>query len=309
MNTQYEFEDLEDYLSNRMSSSDRASFEQVLETDEVLQRRLEALQAESKVLRLLRKEYLLNQLETWSEEKAQSPGQTSHTPSDATTRTVSSKWKFWLLLALLGLLLGYFGIKKAWSDKNQDTPLILEKPILTPDTIRMQQQAPVAQENLQALEKQVAPNTPTPNLDYKALAASTYVEEDFSPTLMGADGDQTPSAYDKAVRFYEEMAYKKALIQLENPKKGQEPEYQYLRGYVYYQMGQYAQAEKEFRAFRNMQNSDRQLDAVWCEVFCLTRQLPAARNRLNLVLEEITANPQHAYYARAKALQSALNTR
>jgi len=50
------------------SASDRAAFEQVLETDPELLRRVEALQSESKVLRMLRNEHLLAQLDEWSNE-------------------------------------------------------------------------------------------------------------------------------------------------------------------------------------------------------------------------------------------------
>lgn len=68
MNPMYDFEDIDDYLHDRMGASDRQVFEQALETDADLAQRLEALRAEAKVLRLLRNEYLLEQFATWEAE-------------------------------------------------------------------------------------------------------------------------------------------------------------------------------------------------------------------------------------------------
>ena len=68
MNPLYEFEDMEDYIHDRMSPSDRAAFEEALQSDAGLARRVEALRSESKVLRMLRNEHLLQQLNDWSAE-------------------------------------------------------------------------------------------------------------------------------------------------------------------------------------------------------------------------------------------------
>ncbi|MFZ4477811.1 MAG: anti-sigma factor family protein [Saprospiraceae bacterium] len=68
MNLEYDFDDIDDYLQDRMSDADRAAFERALETNPELVQRVEVIKAEAKVLRLLRDEYLRNQFEDWGKE-------------------------------------------------------------------------------------------------------------------------------------------------------------------------------------------------------------------------------------------------
>ncbi len=297
MNPLYEFEDIEDYLQDRMSISDRAAFEQALETDTDLVHRVEALRAESKVLRMLRNEHLLTQLDDWSKE-----GQTPEKkipPSFGAPFLFS--WTFWVILAVFGLGLAGLMLKLGWFQQAQSHQS------QTPYQAPVQQIAPpgpIAQET-PAPQDQLIP-TPTRNPAYDALAANSYVQEDFAQTLMGTDEDNSDLRYDQAVKLYGAKKYQQALKLLEKPEKGRASEFLYLRGYTYYQMGQYVRAAATFHAFRTMNGSDRQLDAVWCEVFSLAKQLPGSRTHLDSVLKEITANPQHPYYDKAKAMQESL---
>lgn len=299
MNTPYEFEDLDDYLKDRMSASDKAAFEETLTNDPALQQRLDALRAENTVLQLLRREHLLQQLEQWSDE---SVPEKKTDPVQVGRKTISARNL--IIIALIALLLAIgiailiknSGVEDTPSNNQPSTP-----PAQIVDTLKKTPvQEPIAQET---------PQEKLPKIDntaYDALAANTYVEEDFRQTLMGDGGDDAESRYEQAVEFYSKKQYKKALDLLKNPDKQLEQEYLYLRGYTYYHLGQYAKAEQDFKAFRNFTNSDRKLDAVWCEVFCLTRQLPASRSRLDKVLAEISANPKHPYFDRAQQLKNKL---
>ncbi|MBN8680325.1 MAG: hypothetical protein J0M29_19015 [Chitinophagales bacterium] len=299
MNTPYEFEDLDDYLNDRMSASDKAAFEQTLTNDPALQQRLDALRAESSVLQLLRREHLLQQFEQWSDE---SVPEKKTDPVQVGRKTISSRNL--IIIALIALLLAIgiaimiknSGVEDTPSNNQPSTP-----PAQLVDTLKNTPvQEPIAQET---------PKEELPKVDnaaYAALAANAYVEEDFSQTLMGGGGDDAESRYEQAVDFYGKKQYKKALDLLKNPDKQLEQEYLYLRGYTYYHLGQYAKAEQDFKAFRNFTNSDRKLDAVWCEVFCLVKQLPGSISRLEKVLNEIIANPKHPYFDRAQQLKSKL---
>lgn len=154
--------------------------------------------------------------------------------------------------------------------------------------------------------KQV-PQLPQVIPSYAALAREAYMDEDFNGTLMGAgEEEETEDNYTKAVKRYGEKKYADALALLIKLDSSQLQENLYLRGYVYYHLQKYEKAEQDFRVFRNFRVSDRKVDALWCEVFCLVPQLPASRNRLDAVLQEITAKPGHAYYKRAVDLQRAL---
>jgi anti-sigma factor RsiW len=68
MNKAYDFDDIDDYLHGRMSESDKSAFEEALKADPELERRVEALRAESQVFRLLRDDALLEQFGKWETE-------------------------------------------------------------------------------------------------------------------------------------------------------------------------------------------------------------------------------------------------
>jgi len=307
MNPQYEFEDLDDYIHDRMSTSDRAAFEAALQSDAGLARRAEALRSEAKVLRMLRNEHLLTQLNGWSTEGEAE--KKTDTPFDG--RPGAFSYRRWGIIALIIVAFGIVIVLL----KNQDmfrTEQVKETfpatPIQKEDTTST---APVAP--TQPIAAEEVPSAPAPNVqkpatarDFSAIAANSYVEEDFSQTLMGSEEDASEMPYDQAVRLYGARKYREALQLLVKLDKNREQDALYLRGYTYYHLGQYAKAEADFRKFRDYTDSDRKLDAIWCEVFCLTKQLPGSRKRLDTVLKEITSNPKHPYYDRARALETAL---
>lgn len=316
MNPLYEFEDIDDYIHDRMSVSDRVAFEDALQSDADLARRVEALRSESKVLRMLRNEHLLAQLDDWSNEVEAE--KKTDTPSNG--RKGSFLYRNWRIVAFMfvlagGLIVLVLNLELFGPDKVVDP--VLKAPSSKKDTAST---APVIQKPLIAEEK--APPVQTPKVkkpkiqkpkvqkpkidqDIAAIADNSYMEGDFSETLMGAAGEESQLLYDQALRLYENDKYRDALKLLEKPDKNREQESLYLRGYTYYHLGQYAKAEADFHKFRDL-DSDRKLDALWCEVFCMTKQLPGSRTRLDTLLKEITANPKHPYFDRAKTLELAL---
>lgn len=307
MNPEYEFDDIDDYIHNRMSVPDRAAFENALQLDSDLARRVEALQSESKILRMLRNEHLLARLDDWSNEME--PEKKTNSPSGG--RKGIFRYRHWGMIAFMAVLLGgvIVLVKNRIMPKKQPVeepaPII---PIPTEDTTSI---APIVPSEPIAVQKM--PPAPLPpvqkpaaNQIFADIATNSYMEEDFSQTLMGANEEESETIYDQAVRLYGAKKYREALKLLATPDKNREQESLYLRGYTYYHLGQYAKAEADFKKFRGYDDSDRKLDAIWCEVFCLTKQLPGSRNRLDAVLEEITTNPKHPYYDRAKALELAL---
>jgi TolA-binding protein len=307
MNPMYEFEDIEDYLHNRMSASDRQAFEQALATDPALAQRLEALEAESKVMRLLRNEYLLEQFADWEKEDAEKKNTDSPESTAGNTRANRS-WILLVLLALLGAILAV-GLWGGWFNTHTEQK---PNPINFQDTLK--QEAPLKKELIAKITPVVPPTTtpnPIPDKDaalYAALARETYREEDFNDVLMGAgDEEETANNYTNAVKLYSEQRYKEALKLLQLPPvKGQKEETLFLRGYTQYQLGQYAKAEQDFRASQNGGNFSRIKEASWCEVFSLVKQLPASRKRLDTAIQAILTNPKDYYYKDALKLQQDL---
>lgn len=306
MNPLYEFDDIDDYVHGRMSESDRAAFEDALQVDADLARRVEAMQLEAKVLRMLRNEHLLAQMDAWHN-TAQPEKQTNHLTEDGARRSTYGKWVIAVLvIALLGILI--LISRSNIFDKRQDPNIAPTPPVTTEDTTTTR---PIIPSKPIAAEKNTPPlpapaQKPPTTRDFTAIASSTYIAEDFSQTLMGTGDGSSETPYEQAVRLYEAKQYREALALLEKPDKNREQEALYLRGYTYYHLGQYAKAEADFRKFRDYDDSDRKLDAIWCEVFCLTKQLPGSRTRLDVILKAITSNPKHPYYDRAKALEKAL---
>ncbi len=90
MNRQYDFEDIEDYLSGNMAESDKIAFETALEQDPELVARLEALRAEAQLSKLLRRQHILDKLKEWDEEEDR---QRSGSSSDSSR----FKYRTWLL--------------------------------------------------------------------------------------------------------------------------------------------------------------------------------------------------------------------
>ncbi len=310
MNPLYEFDDMVDYLEGRMSESDRGAFEQALQSDADLARRLEALKSEVQLNRLLREEYLLEQFAEWEREERNTP----KIPARSGMMRKIVAYRAWMIpagiaaalivLVCAGLFFHWFdahpsqpAITGAQPKPEQDTattmPSVTLHPVDAGDTASAQT----------AGQKSIAVRNAA---FYIALADSAYIDEDFSEALMGADNQADISGrYARAAGLYTSGRYREALKLLEKPEQSQLEEFLYLRGYTYYHLEQYDKAEADFRAFRDFPVSDRKLDAQWCEVFCMIRQLPASRKRLDTLLTGLQSTPGF-YSERAAALQKTL---
>lgn len=310
MNPLYDFEDIDDYLNDRMSESDRQAFELALQNDEDLVRRVEALRAENKVLRMLRDEHLLEQFDEWETEIDEKKTVGGYSEVDSEFRVTSRNWRRWIIpaaaatvvgLALAGYFLGWFD-PEAPQMAQQDPPPA-EQPI---DTAKAPQQTPVS-------PVPTPPDSPKPDQEairraqYAALGNEFYQDKDFKGTLMGDGGDEPESAYTRAVKSYEAKDYAKALTLLEKPDPAQMQQFNYLRAYTLFHLKRYAEAELAFREFRNVRRSVYKFDAQWGEVFCLLKQLPApaARKRLDGILLEMTTT-EHPYHDQAMKVQQKL---
>ena len=243
------------------SASDRAAFEQVLETDPELLRRVEALQSEPKVLRMLRNEHLLAQLDEWSNEVEKK----TDTPSGGGKGSfLNRNWGIiaFMVVALGGLIVAVKS--SSWFGPGLGQEIAPTTPIAKQDIPSTAPTVPnesIAQKTPPPTEAPVT-QKPDASQEFAAIAANSYMEEDFSQTLMGSGKEESEMPYDQAVKFYGAKKYPEALKLLEKPDKNREHESLYLRGYTYYHLGQYAKAEADFRKFRGFNDSDRKLDAI-----------------------------------------------
>jgi len=303
MNLEYDFDDIDDYLQDRMSDTDRAAFERALETNPELVQRVEVIKAEAKVLRLLRDEYIMDQFESWDKESIEKKTPRFFSAPGTDKQPFNSKK--WLLFALIVTILVILVVVYF----NQVRPAGKKLPAVQPPEPSMPKDTT---KSTQIIDKEPVADVKGPNSDQNAafiaqLTKETYRGDQFNERLMGDNTQEdTTDPYVIAVQLYEAKNYKAALNLLQQPNESQKSEYLYLRGYIYYHLGQYAKAEQDFHAFRGMQISDHKIDAVWREVFCLVPQLPGSRKRLEGILQEIMSNPSNAYYKDAVQLKKGL---
>lgn len=292
MNRQYDFEDIEDYLSGNMAESDKTAFEAALEEDPELVARLEALRAEAQLSKLLRRQHILDKLKEWDEEEDRQRGGSSADSS-------RFKYRNWLPYAVAASLMALVAAGIFFSPRDENS-VAVSAPVTSPG-IPM----PSLPADTIPSKETVKPEPTDNNLrdKYEDLSRIAFREDNFELRLMGA-GDKNMSAgiCKKAAELYGSGDYRGALALLKNPDSDSLTECMYLRGYVLYKMGKYNQAEAVFRKFRKMEFSDRKFDALWGEVFCMTRQLPASRPRLIELLRFMAADQEHPYSVRATQL-------
>lgn len=284
MNQQYDLEDMEDYLGGRMSDSDRAAFDTALASDPELQKRLEALQVEAKVDRLLREDLLLEQFDIWEKESADKTNQ---------------KRRRLLLVSAVIILLGLLSLLLFRTTQVQ-TP-VKELPPIKVDSTPEQSKTP------EEIALKPGPTTQSPDKTWAELAKKAFIEEDFSQRLMGAGNQGKPTdPLTQALKWYTAGKYETALSLLQKPDPGRMEEFLYLRAYTYYHLQRFEKAEQDFSEFRKFPVSDRKMDAQWGEVCCMLQQMPAVAPRLDLLLKEMESSPDNPYADRARALRKAL---
>ena len=306
MNPMYEFEDIDDFLHDRMSESDRQAFELALQTDTDLAQRVEALRAESKVLRLLRDEHLLSQFADWEKEldEKKTTAGSSHPGGDL--QVVSRNWRRWIAPAVAAAVVGIaaIGYFLEWGNTNPEQPQVaIQVPVIEDTTSHKEEpvQKPVVPDKYpKVIEKNQ--NTAL----YAALGDKQYRPQNFKITLMGDHPDETETPLTKAINLYDSGKYQAALRLLEQPDEKQKQQYLYLRAYTLYNLKRYGEAEQDFRQFRDFKFSRYKLDAQWGEVFSLVKQLPSAsvHKRLDALLQEMI-DTDH-YKDRAISLQADL---
>lgn len=292
MNRQYDFEDIEDYLSGNMAASDKTAFETALEQDPELVARLEALKAEVQLGKMLRHQYIMDKLKEWDEEE-------DRHRSGGSNDSSLFKFRNWVPYAVAASLMALVAAGIFFSPKD-DSSVAVSVPVTPPGKT-----TPSLKEDTLPSKEPGKPEATDNNMSdkYEDLSRVAFHEENFELRLMGAGAPKTSAGIcKKAAELYGKGDYRGALAMLTSPDSDSLTECMYLRGYVLYKMKKYNQAEAVFRNFRDMEFSDRKFDALWGEVFCMTRQLPASRTRLITLLRYMAADHEHPYNVQATEL-------
>lgn len=293
MNPVYDWDDIDDYVLGSMSDTDRQRFEELLATDVELARRVAARRAEPRLNRLLRNAQLLEQLHAWEMESARA--------SSKRQRGFGIKgwWGVVVLLLIVVMLLVVF---RPAGHEGGESPGPSNPPASSKQSPPVVSGESAVQDDLQQPDKK------RPKDRYATLRKGVFIPEDFLPIRMGTVEDSQQSDYPRqAASLYAAGNYAEALDLLILADSSCQHECLYLKGYTLYQLERYEEAEAVFRSFRNYSFSARKLDAQWCEVFCMVQQLPGARPRLHLLLEQMSADAEHPYSDKAAVLLSKLS--
>lgn len=306
MNPAYDYDDIDDYLHDRMSAADREAFEQALQSDPALVQQVEAFKAQEQTLQLLHDEYLLEQFEAWDKEEEEKKTATG-------AKIMGGRW-FWLIPAAAAVTFVIAGIALDWFKTQPADQEIVSVETPKPLDSTISPTAPVDEPEQFADKPHTTPlpvqqPAKSPNKSssrYAALDQLAYRDQDFKGTLMGDVQEDTRTNYTEAVKLYSEDNYAGALQLLQQPDSAQLQQYLYLRAYTYYHLNRFAEAENDFRTFRNFRFAPHKYDAQWGEVFSLVKQLPeaGARERLETILQEMSREG-HPYRERAQALVEA----
>lgn len=305
MNPAYDFDDIDDYLHDRMSEADRRAFEQALESDPALVQQVEALRAETKVLQLMREDALFEQFAEWereSDEKKSAGGN----PGNSNVVPLYRPWMIPLAAAAAtGLVIA--AIAFDWFGEKPAGPGMVDTPGVVQDSPAVQSPAPPLPETPEEVVQMPATKPPAqkpaPDPRYAALAGRYYAGGDgFSQTLMGGGDSGAKSRYREAVEYYEAKNFGAALGLLEQPDSTQLKQYLFLRAHTLYRLGRFDTALADFRAFRQFRFAAEKYDAQWGEALCLLQRMPATETALLALLHEMQADADHPYHRQANDL-------
>lgn len=303
----YDYDDIEDYLHQRMSESDRLAFEQALADDAQLAIRLDVLKAESKFFDLLHEEHLMAQFKSWELEKKDNP--IPHAPGESTLmrpNAISYIWKITASIIVLAALWYMYKINYPLPE----TPVTPPSPIAENGNLI---EADSITRNISTHPNAIPgiKNAPAPlqkaNYDTNLMAALAYRPMEADGQQMGNEGNSaTSDELEEAVHLYGQKRYEDALALLQKTDPNRIHEYLYLRGHTYIQLAQFALAEEDFQQLRNL-NTDRSEDADRLIVFCAIKRLPESHKHLDSVLQRIILQqPVHDFSGKAKKIKSML---
>lgn len=311
------FDKIEAYLGGKMSAPDAAAFEAELAADPALADLVKTHRIERQGLEWLVERDLRAKMNAWEREAGQQE------PVATLRPTFIRRWRVAGAAALL--LLGVFGwwLLRPRADIGGPPPVVTttkpRPPAVTPPpkTARPSSRPPTGNPDDDRVAANPKPSTsrpapsvpppakpqePAPTPDYPALASSYYRETDFiQKTGNGAESPGYGQALDsyRSGRYAEVEKLLKPLVKL-NPNALKTKE---LLAHSLYQNGRYDEAIPYFRDLSGSKDKSVAERSEWALALTLLHKMPAQKTLLNRVLDNILADPGHAFYGKAKELK------
>lgn len=312
------FDQIEAYLRGNMSAQDAAAFEAELAVDPGLADLLNTHRFERQGLEWLVERDLRAKMNAWERDAGQQRPQTTLRP------VFVRRW--WAAAGVAALLLlGVFGwwLLRPQEDIGGPPPVVTttkpKPPVSTPPktSVRPSFKPPGSHgDDRVADSPKPSPARPAPSgptipepaptpatVDYAALASSYYRESDFIQKT--GNGVTESPGYGQALDSYRSGKYAevekllKPLVKL-NPNALKTRE---LLAHSLYRSGRFDEALPYFRDLTNSKDKAVAERSDWALALTLLHKMPAQKALLNTVLDNILANPQHAFYEKAKDMK------
>lgn len=283
MNTGYEFHDIEDYLTGRMSPADRSAFETAMASDPDLALQVEALRIEPHILRLLQKEMLRQRLYNWRA--------AAKKRRRSTTRFLRNL--LWLAAAAVALVLLYRHSGSVGSGSvgtqptGQKAPVGIDSTHSTPPAA-----APVSPVSSDTARRR--PN-PTVRVPQKRIARIEFIVDSLGLITKPrrsyiAGPSETDSLLNLAWEKFEQSdpSTFRLLQQLDSVHL----DVLRMQAYLLYARGNNGAAARLFARLKTHSNVLYHVTAERAEIACRLHMLPSSYPVLDSLLHNMTEDPQ-----------------
>lgn len=302
------FEQIEDYLKNRLSPSDAQAFEAEMATNPGLAKEvslhrdmMEMMEEEEEKLYKSPPDKDLfdfrDLMENAYQEFVEDKKEEKDSPDLPSPSAGKGGLRFWIIgamVALIGLAIWYSQSQPATEIGKQ-----VPNPI---DTIQSvpQNQEPIAQ----TPPPQTPPNIAPPSQDYASLVQKSYAEAPYKPgVLMSDPNEPEDSLIQKAMEAYTQKQFRRTVDLLQPlPEEGQTDALK-LRAHALFQLGRYDAAATDFEAlskgisYRN--------DAEWHLLLCHAARLPKTKIAYEAMLAKVN-KAGHPFEQKARNLKAKL---
>ncbi|MFN7120064.1 MAG: hypothetical protein ACK4TA_24955 [Saprospiraceae bacterium] len=298
------FDAIQNYLDNKMSAEERATFEADLASDEDLAAEVGAHRLEREMMDILLEDDLDAQMESWKQEKTQVQVQQPRRP----------RWWVWGILALAVVALLLYLLQN--SSKNTTTSPAPDTQQLDnstpPENNTPSNEAPEAPAKkkyngpVADSEKKSTENAKQPQTELMALATEFAGTPEFAGTLVRSAEDAT-TRFDSASVLIQEKRYDQAIRLLQSIPNDEPEVYLNARlnlGYLYFLQRNYKAAISPLTTAA--QNPDYLFTEAAQWYLTLAYIGNSQKTEALQLLKLILADQQHIYYTKAQQLEKRL---
>lgn len=291
-----QFDQIQAYLNDQLSSAERQAFEAQMATDPALAEEVGVHRLEREMMDMMLEDDLDNQLQAWQQEKAQLPPR------------AKGSMRLWLLITIIIIgvaVLLFFILRSNSTENSQQTPSSIPKN----ETSQPQESEPPKKKYngpvADTEEKPAKKETPTANRNTELIA----MVEEFggSPEFAGSlvrSAEDAESRFDSARVLIQEKRYDEAIRLLQTIPNDNQEIFLNARlnlGYLYF-------IQKNFKAsIPHLEFVTTRKDYLYAEAaewyLLLAYLADGQRNKFDLKLASMLADAEHSYYQKANQLK------